>query len=83
MRIEEEKRNMGYGREFVKLIEQDIFSNSEVPGIRFEDASANMETSKIAKENGYEETASRQFFKPNPNFKGNKSKGELPDEQEK
>ena len=83
MRIEEEKRNMGYGREFVKLIEQDIFSNSEVPGIRFEDASANMETSKIAIERYYKETASRQFFKPNPNFKGNKSKGELPDEQEK
>ena len=83
MRIEEEKRNMGYGREFVKLIEQDIFTNSEVAGIYFDDASANMETSKIAIKNGYKEIADKQFFKPNPNFKGNKSKGVLLDEQEK
>ena len=83
MRIEEEKRNMGYGREFVKLIEQDIFTSSEVAGIYFDDASANMETSKIAIKRDYEETATRRFFKPNPNFRGNKGRDESSNEQEK
>lgn len=81
--IEKEMQGKGYGREFIKLIEQDVFTNSEVSGISFDDGSFNSETSAIAKKLGYKETAFRHYYKPNPNFRGNKGRGESSNEQEK
>ncbi len=83
MRIEEEMRHKGYGEKMVNLIEQDIFANSEVSGICFEDASPNMETSKIALKMNYDETSPKQYYKPNPNFKGKEDESKANGEPER